>query len=85
MRYDTDLTDNQWEIIEPVFLANVGNYGNRAKWDRRELLNAVLYLVKTGCQWRMLPKDFPPYKTVYSFFRRMRLDGVWEQINDLLV
>jgi putative transposase len=85
MRYNTDLTDEQWAIIEPVFLAKIGKYGNRAKWERRELMNAVLYLVKTDCQWRMLPNDFPPYKTVYSFFRRMRLDGVWEQINDLLV
>jgi putative transposase len=85
MRYDTDLTDKQWRIIEPIFAANVGKYGNRAKWERRELMNAVLYLVKTGCQWRMLPKEFPPYKTVYSFFRRMRISGVWEQINDLLV
>ena len=85
MRYDTDLTDAQWQLIEPIFIASAGNYGNRAKWTKRELMNAVLYLVKTGCQWRMLPKDFPPYKTVYDFFRRMRLKGIWEQINDLLV
>jgi putative transposase len=85
MGYDTDLTDAQWQVIEPIFIAITGNYGNRAKWSKRELTNAVLYLVKTGCQWRMLPKDFPPYSTVHDFFRRMRIKGIWEQINDLLL
>ena len=85
MGYETDLTDKQWAMIEPVFKAYLGKYGNRAKWDKRVLVNAVLYVTKTGCQWRMLPKDFPPCWTVYDFFRRMRNNGVWEQINDLLV
>ena len=85
MGYPTDLTDGQWAIIEPVFKACVGRYGNRAKWSKRTLVNAILYLVKTGCQWRMLPKDFPPYYTVYAFFRRMCQKGIWEQIMDILV
>lgn len=50
----------------------------------REVINAILYLNKTGCQWRMLPNDFPPWKTVYDHYRRMKLRGAWEQINDLL-
>jgi putative transposase len=85
MRYDSDLTDKQWALIEPILAAHVGNYGNRAKYSKRELTNGVLYLVKTGCQWRMLPKDFPPWGTVHAFFRRMRLKGIWEEIVRVLV
>ena len=64
-KHETDLTDKQWNEIKPLFT----NMRNR-KWDKRELVNAVLYLVKTGCQWRNLPNDFPPYSTVHSFYRR---------------
>ena len=78
--YETDLTDEQWEVIEPLFVG----MRNR-KWDKRELLNAVLYLVKTGCQWRNLPHDFPPYPTVYSFFRRAKLNGLWDRILEQVV
>jgi putative transposase len=83
--YETDLTDDQWEFIEPRFKELVGNYGNQAEWPKRELVNGVLYLQKTGCQWRMLPHDFPPYSTVHTFFRRARLCGLWEVIMDDLV
>jgi len=85
MGYQTDLTDEQWHLIEPIFKSYLGNYGNRAKWDKRVLVNAVLYVTKTGCQWRMLPKDFPPCWTVFDFFRRMKIKDVWEQINTVLV
>ena len=54
--YPTDLTDAQWQAIEPHF-----NQLRHYKWDRRKLVNAVLYITNTGCQWRMLPNDFPPY------------------------
>ena len=64
-KYETDLTDEQWEVIAPLF-SNMRKY----KWEKRELVNAVLYLVKTGCQWRNLPHDFPPVFTVHSFYRR---------------
>ncbi|WII90760.1 transposase [Kingella negevensis] len=63
--YPTDLTDAQWQAIEPHF-----NQLRHYKWDKRQLVNAVLYITKTGCQWRMLPNDFPPYSTVWSFYRR---------------
>ncbi|MHB9148017.1 MAG: transposase [Candidatus Amoebophilus sp.] len=49
-----------------------GNYGKRRKYSQRMLINAVFYLIKTGCQWRMLPKDYPPWKTVYSFYKRAK-------------
>jgi putative transposase len=80
MGYPTDLTDKEWELIEHHFVGS-----RQRKYEKRNLFNAVLYLVKTGCQWRMLPNDYPPYKTVYSFYRRMRLNGTWETILDDLV
>ena len=52
----------------------------RCKWSKRELTNAVLYLVDTGCKWRQLPHDFPPYSTVHSFYRRARINGMWNKI-----
>lgn len=73
--YPTDLTDDQWREIEPLY----SGMRNR-KWSKRELTNAVLYIVKTGCQWRQLPHDFPPYQTVYSFFSRGAKSGLWEKI-----
>jgi putative transposase len=83
MRYQSDLTDNQWELIKDYF--SVGNYGNRRKHSVRELINGVFYVVKSGCQWRMLPKDFPPYSTVHTFYRRCRLRGIWEKVMSELV
>ncbi|MCG7656030.1 transposase [Wielerella bovis] len=73
--YPTDLTDAQWQAIEPCFT----NCRNR-KWDKRELVNAALYITKTGCQWRMLPHDFPPHDTVWSFYRRANQSGLWDKI-----
>ena len=83
MGYITDLTDAQWNMIESVFQSNKG--GNFIKHSKRDLANAVLYLVKTGCQWRLLPNDFPPYATVWSFYRRAVKSGKWEKAMDLLV
>ncbi|HEL0718561.1 TPA: transposase [Streptococcus equi subsp. zooepidemicus] len=57
--YDTDLTDQEWAKLEPYFSKN-----RTYKWSKRELVNATLYITKTGCQWRMLPHDFPPYPTL---------------------
>ena len=73
--YPSDLTDAQWEAIK----ANFRGMRNR-KWDKRELVNAVLYYEKTGCQWRLLPHDFPPFATVWSFYRRAKQTGLWERI-----
>ena len=73
--YPTDLTDAQWSKIEALY----SGMRNR-KWSKRELTNAVLYIVKTGCQWRQLPHDFLPYQTVYSFFSRGAKSGLWEKI-----
>ena len=78
--YPTDLTDEQWEEIAPLF-AGMREY----KYSKRELTNAVLYLVDSGCKWRQLPHDFPPVFTVHSFYRRARLSGLWDNILEHLV
>lgn len=78
--YPSDLTEAEWEIIEPLI-----KVGNKSDWHKRSLINAVFYIEKTGCQWRYLPKDYPPHDTVWSFFRRARDSGLWERIKDELV
>jgi putative transposase len=78
--YPSDVTDSQWKAITELF----SGMRNR-KWAKRELLNAVLYFVNTGCQWRQLPHDFPPYSTVHSFYRRARKSGLWDKILEHLV
>jgi putative transposase len=83
MGYSTDLTDKQWELLEPIFKTNKG--ANLVKHSKRDLINAVLYLVKTGCQWRLLPNDFPPHDTVWSFYRRATMSGKWEKAMGALV
>src|SRR5262245_44791598 len=81
-RYDTDLTDEQWALVEP-FLPRPKRMG-RPPADLRAVLDAILYLVRTGCQWRLLPHDFPPWSTVHTWYRRWRQDGTWEEINEAL-
>ena len=81
MGYSTDLNDAQWAVIKPRFDEMTGNYGHSKKNDYREYMNAILYVAKTGCQWSMLPNDFPNYNTVKSFFQRLRAKGIWEIIN----
>jgi putative transposase len=81
-RYDTDLTDEQFALLEP-FLPRPKRTG-RPPANLREVVNAILYLVRTGCQWRMLPKDLPPWSTVHTWYRRWRRDGTWERVNEAL-
>ena len=83
MGYSTDLTDKQWSMIEAIFKSNKGQH--LVEHSKRDLVNAVLYLVKTGCQWRLLPNDFPPHNTVWSFYRRAVKSGKWEKAMDILV
>jgi putative transposase len=81
MRYTSDMTDSQWETIKTILKKE--KYRNIE--NKREQINAVFYVVKTGCQWRNLPKDFPNWKTVYSFYRRACLNGIWIKIQKELV
>ncbi len=78
--YPSDVSDAQWQEIRLLFIGT-----RQCKWEKRELLNAVFYVVKTGCQWRQLPHDFPPYQTVYSFYRRTLKSGLWDKILQYLV
>lgn len=83
---DADLTDIQWETLWALLLDHVfaGGMGRPRVICLREILNAILYVVRTGCQWRMLPHDFPKWQTDYCHLRQFRIRGTWEQIPDLL-
>jgi transposase len=83
MQYPSDLTDSQYALIADLF--DVGNMGKSRKHSVRHLLNALFYLTKSGCQWRMLPHDFPPYATVYSFYRRCLRRKIWDKVLERLV
>jgi putative transposase len=78
--YPTDLSDAEWNYIEPHLPAPKG-HGRPRTHSLREILNAVFYVLKSGCQWRLLPPDFPRWPTVYHYFRTWRIDGTWEKIN----
>ena len=78
--YPTDLTDKQWAEIEPLFVGM-----RQRKYSKRELLNALLYLVDAGCKWRQMPHDFPPFQTVYSFFRRAKAKDLWDRLLEHMV
>ena len=81
--YPTDLNDNEWKIIAPLIPKQTD--GRPRKWPIREMLDAMFYVLKSSCQWRLLPHDFPKWKTVYTQFRRWRNAGVWQCISDALV
>lgn len=81
--YPTDLTDEQWAILAPMIPAPRKNVRPRQA-DMREVLNAILYLLRTGCPWRHMPHDLPPYRTVYYYFAKWRKCGVWKKIHDKL-
>ena len=78
-RYPTDLTDAQWAILEPLVPA-VKPGGRPATHDRREIVDAMRYVLRGGISWRSLPHEYPPWQTVYDYFRRWRDDGTWERI-----
>jgi transposase len=80
--FETDLTDAQWEYLKPM-LAQPKKFG-RPPTDRRVVLDAIFYVLKGGIGWRLLPKNFPPWKTVYHVFRAWSRDGTWAALNDAL-
>ena len=81
--YPSNLTEKQWRIIRPLLPKRTSRRG-RPRLDRRLVINAILYLNRTGCQWRQLPGDFPKWKSVYTIFWRWRNDGIWERIHNVL-
>jgi transposase len=84
-RYPSDLTDRQWELIAPLLPdPPAGPAGRPPVRSRREIVNAILYLTRTGCAWRMLPRDLPPWQTVYRYFAAWRDDGTLDRVHDAL-
>jgi putative transposase len=77
--YPTDLTDEQWKLVEP-FLADAKPGGRPRKTDLREVVNALLYLVRSGCQWRMIPHEFPPWRTCYNYYRTWIANATWDEL-----
>ena len=84
LRYPSDLTDAEWALIEPMMPAP-NRIGRPRKTDLREVVNALLYLASSGCAWRLLPKDFPPFSTVQKYFWRWRDEGLLRTISNTLV
>src|SRR2546430_9394707 len=83
-RYASDLTDGEWALIEPHMPA-IKRLGRPRATELRNVLDAILYIARTGCQWRMLPKDFPPFTTVQGYFYDCRDNGLFENINFALL
>ncbi len=84
--YQSDLKDQEWKWLKQFLPSpsTVGTRGRPQEWRLREIVNAILYLLRTGCQWRMLPHDLPPWQTVYYHHRKWRLNRIWEKVNRLL-
>ena len=81
-KYPTDLNDKEWALIEP--LLPDAQMGRPRKYSQRELMNALLYIARTGCSWRLLPHDLPPWKSVYAYLRKLQESGVLAEINQAL-
>ena len=81
--YPSDLTYEQWDILFPL-LPPAKPGGRPRTVDIREVVCGILYVLRTGCPWRMLPHDLPPWQTVYKYFRRWTLDGTWERVHEAL-
>jgi len=81
--YPTDVTDEQWALLEPLLPAAKPG-GRPRSVDLREVVNAMLYLLRSGCAWRLLPHEFPPWGTVWTYFRRWRDDGTLDRLHDEL-
>jgi putative transposase len=81
--YPTDLSDKEWDLLKHLVpQAKAG--GRPEAYPKREILNGLFYLLRTGCSWRMLPHDLPPWRLVYHYFRTWREDGTWQPMHDLL-
>jgi putative transposase len=82
--YSTDLKDEEWELIAPLLPVRRDKRGAKSLHSRRELFNAMFYVIRQGITWEALPHDFPPYKTVYDYFYKLNKQGVWPTILDQL-
>ena len=84
LRYPSDVTDAEWLIFAPL-LPPPAKTGRHRCWPMRELMNAIFFVLRGGCPWRMLPEYFPPHQSAYRWFTRFRDDGTWETLNHYLV
>jgi putative transposase len=84
--YSTDLTEEQWELLRALLPARKWRPGGpgRPPYDLRGVINGIVYLLKTGCQWRMLPREFGKWTTIYAYFKRWRREGVWARVMETL-
>lgn len=83
MGYPSDLSDTEWRTIGRLLPASKPG-GRPRSTDVRAVVNAIFYVLRSGCAWRMLPRDFPPYSTVYMYFRQWKNDGTWKRVHDTL-
>src|SRR5437667_12154625 len=81
--YPSDLKDAEWSVLEPLVTPQTRR-GRPRRHPLRRILNAIFYVVRSGCAWRLLPHEFPAWQTAYHYFRRWRLDGIWEHVNTAL-
>ncbi|MGH9916563.1 MAG: IS5 family transposase, partial [Pyrinomonadaceae bacterium] len=82
-KYPSDITDGEWQYLKK-YLPKQKRFGRPPKHARREIMNAIFYVLRTGCAWRYLPTDYPCWKTVYHYFREFRVAGVWRKVNKRL-
>lgn len=84
--YQSDLKGQEWKWLKPCLPepSTQGSKGRPQEWPLREIINGILYVLRTGCQWRMMPHDLPPWQSVYYHYRKWRLSGLWEEINTML-
>ena len=83
--YPTDLNDTQWALIAPLLPKKHAKRGRPRTWTRRDIVDAILYIVRGGCAWRLMPHDLPPWQTVYGYYWQWRNTGLWSKINAILV
>jgi putative transposase len=81
--YPSDLTDQEWALIDP-YVPKAKVRRRPEKYPKREILNGIFYVLRSGCAWRLLPHDFPSWESVYHYFRQWRKDGTWQLMHDLL-
>ena len=82
-KYPSDMNDSEWCLIEPL-IPPAKSGGRPRSVDMREVVDAIFYVMRSGCAWRMLPHDYPPWSTVYGYFWRWQRDGTWRRMNDAL-
>ena len=81
--YPSDLTDKEWALLKPL-IPGGSQLGRPPRYLKREIVNAIFYLVRSGCAWRMMPRDLPPWRICYHYFSKWKHDEVWESIHDQL-